>query len=177
MSAEANQPSGGSSPLRSPTTFQQFTQTVSSEEEASEAEEESSQEESPLLKGEEYPEEDEYLEKETRLNGKEYLCEQETLKEKEDLQKEESPEGKDYLTEEESLERGECLEESLPHMVALVHHRAQEERITLRWSQRSHGSHPPLGVTGRKPPSCPGSTPNSDNHAPGHRANTAHRDT
>nr|XP_019612519.1 PREDICTED: glutamate-rich protein 6B [Rhinolophus sinicus] len=105
MSAEANQPSGGSSPLRSPTTFQQFTQTVSSEEDASEAEEESSQEESPLLKREEYPEEDEYLEKETRLNGKEYLCEQETLKEKEDLQKEESPEGKDYLTEEESLER------------------------------------------------------------------------
>ncbi|KAF6376165.1 hypothetical protein mRhiFer1_004645 [Rhinolophus ferrumequinum] len=84
MSAEANQPSGGSSPLRSPTTSQQFTQTLSSEEKGSEGEEESSQEESPLSKEKEY------------------------------LQKEESPEGKDYLTEEECLERGECLEESLP---------------------------------------------------------------
>lgn len=113
MSAEANQPSGGSSPLRSPITSQQFTQTLSSEEEGSEGEEESSQEESPLSKEEEYPEEDEYLDKETYQNGKEHLYEQESLKEKEYLQKEESPEGKDYLTE-ESLERGECLEESLP---------------------------------------------------------------
>ncbi|XP_039733266.1 glutamate-rich protein 6B [Pteropus medius] len=129
MSAENSQSPVGPSPLHSPTTSQQSTQTFSSEEEDAEEEKESPKEEPSFSKEDEflgengyvenYPEEDEYLQEaqfltaEGYLYARDYLYKNQYLKWREYLQKEVGSNGQDYWYENDYPESRENLQEEV----------------------------------------------------------------
>ncbi|XP_011375895.1 glutamate-rich protein 6B [Pteropus vampyrus] len=129
MSAENSQSPVGPSPLHSPTTSQQSTQTFSSEEEDAEEEKESPKEEPSFSKEDEflgengyvenYPEEDEYLQEaqfltaEGYLYARDYLYKNQYLKWRENLQKEVGSNGQDYWYENDYPESRENLQEEV----------------------------------------------------------------
>ncbi|XP_006915049.1 glutamate-rich protein 6B [Pteropus alecto] len=125
MSAENSQAPVGPSPLHSPTTSQQSTQTFSSEEEDAEGEKESPKEEPSFSKEDEflgengylenYAEEDEYLQEaqfltaEGYLYARDYLYKNQYLKWREYLQKEVGSNEQDYWYENDYPESRENL--------------------------------------------------------------------